>query len=72
VEPRPPEPRALEPPASEEAPPETGSSNGSAGLDAQNRGPEPDASGEDSVIQNEREVFEIAREHNLFGENDRG
>jgi DNA polymerase-3 subunit gamma/tau len=72
VEPRPPEPRAPEPPASEEAPPETGSSNGSAGLDAHDRGPEPDASGEDGVIQNEREVFEIAREHNLFGESDRG
>jgi len=66
------EPRPPEPPASEEAPPETGSSNGSAGLDARNRGPEPGASGEDGVIQNEREVFEIAREHNLFGENDRG
>jgi DNA polymerase-3 subunit gamma/tau len=46
----------------EEAPPETGSPNGSSTPDAQNHGPGPQAKAEDGVIQNEREVFEIARE----------
>jgi hypothetical protein len=73
MEPRAPEPREPEPrPAFEEAPAEPAISNGAAGPDTQNRGSEPQASGEDGVIQNEREVFDIAREHNLFGENDRG
>ena len=54
-----PEPR----PAYEEPPPETGSPNGSA---------EPDPTVEDGVIQNEREVLDIAREYDLFGENERG
>jgi hypothetical protein len=40
-----------------------GSPNGSATPDAQNRGPGPQATAEDGVIQHEREVFEIAREH---------
>ena len=46
----------------EEPPPETGSPNGSSTPDAQNHGPGPQAKAEDGVIQNEREVFEIARE----------
>jgi DNA polymerase III subunit gamma/tau len=47
----------------QESPPETGSPNGAAGSEAQYRGPEPQATAEDGVIQNEREVFELAREH---------
>jgi DNA polymerase-3 subunit gamma/tau len=50
-----PEPR----PASQEPPPETGSPNGS------------EATVEGDEIQNEREVFEMAREYDLFGENER-
>jgi DNA polymerase-3 subunit gamma/tau len=46
----------------EESPPETGTPNGSSTPDAQNHGPGPQAKAEDGVIQNEREVFEIARE----------
>jgi len=46
----------------EEPPPETGSPNGASTPDAQNHGPGPQAKAEDGVIQNEREVFEIARE----------
>jgi len=53
-----PEPR----PDPEEPPSETGSPNGSSTPDAQNHGPGPQATAEDGVIQNEREVFEIARE----------
>jgi DNA polymerase III subunit gamma/tau len=62
-------PVAEEPPSApeprsdlEEPPPETGSPNGSFTPDAQNHGPGPQAKAEDGVIQNEREVFEIARE----------
>ena len=40
--------------------------------DAQSSGPEPEATVEDGVIQDEREVFEMAREYDLFGENERG
>jgi DNA polymerase-3 subunit gamma/tau len=50
-------------PAVEEPPPATGSPNGSPGPDAENRASEPEATGKDGVIQNEREVFEIAREY---------
>ena len=71
--PAPTEQRAPEPrPASEEPPPQTGSPNGSAVPDAQSSGPEPEATVEDGVIQDEREVFEMAREYDLFGENERG
>jgi DNA polymerase-3 subunit gamma/tau len=63
------EQRAPEP-AFEEPPPETGSSNGSARPDAQNRGPEATVEGD--VIHSEREAFEMAREYDLFGENERG
>ena len=61
-----PPPAPMEPPAPEphsdleEPPPETGTPNGSSTPDAQNHGPQ--ATAEDGVIQNELEVFEIARE----------
>jgi DNA polymerase III subunit gamma/tau len=58
-------------PASEENPPERGSPNGSGGTVAENSGPEPKAVGRDDVIQDQREVFEIAREFGLFDENKR-
>jgi len=54
-------------PAFDAPPPETGSPNGSAGSDTLD--PEPQATVEDGAIQNEREVFELAREYDLFGEN---
>src|SRR5918993_793672 len=53
-------------PASEKSPPETGSPNGSGGTVAENSGPEQGAVGRDDVIQDQREVFEIAREAGLF------
>src|SRR5215204_2436613 len=55
--------------ASEKSPPESGSPNGSDGTVAENTGPEPKAMGRDDVIQDQREVFEIAREFGLFDEN---
>jgi DNA polymerase-3 subunit gamma/tau len=58
-------------PASQESPPETGSPNGSGGTVAENSGSEPGAVGRDDVIQDQREVFEIAREFGLFDENKR-
>src|ERR671913_33290 len=48
-------------PASDESRPETGSPNGSGGS-------EPEARGRDDVIQDQRQVFEIAREFGLFDE----
>jgi DNA polymerase III subunit gamma/tau len=53
-------------PASEDSPPETGSPNGLGGTVAENSGPESGAVGRDDVIQDQREVFEIAREAGLF------
>jgi DNA polymerase-3 subunit gamma/tau len=47
-------------PATEENPPETSSPNGSGGTVARNSG--PGAAGNDDLIRNQREVFEIARE----------
>jgi DNA polymerase III subunit gamma/tau len=58
-------------PASEESPPEAGSPNGSGSTVAGNSGSEPGAVGRDDVIQDQREVFEIAREVGLFEENTR-
>jgi DNA polymerase III subunit gamma/tau len=64
-----PPPTPMEPPAPEprsdlqQPPPETGGPNGASGPEAQNSGPGPQATSEDGVIQNEREVFELAREH---------
>ena len=63
-----PPPAPMEPPAPEprsdleEPPPETEGPNGSSTPDTQNHGPGPQATAEDGVIQNELEVFEIARE----------
>ena len=56
-------------PTSEESPPETGSPNGSGGAVPENSGPGQGTVGRDDVIQNQREVFEIAREFGLFDEN---
>jgi DNA polymerase III subunit gamma/tau len=58
-------------PASEESLPETGSPNGSGGTVSEKSGPEPRAVGRDDVIQDQRQVFEIAREFGLFDENER-
>jgi DNA polymerase III subunit gamma/tau len=58
-------------PASEESPPEAGSPNGSGGTVAENSGPEQGAVRHDDVIQDQREVFEIAREVGRFEENKR-
>ncbi len=58
-------------PASEESRPETGSPNGSGGAVAENSGSEPGAMGSDDVIQDQHQVFEIAREFGLFDENER-
>ncbi|CAN5842070.1 DNA polymerase III subunit gamma/tau [soil metagenome] len=69
--PAPAERRAPEPqPAPEDRPPETGSPNGSGGTVAQNGAPEQGATGND-VIRNQSEVFEMAREFDLFDENER-
>jgi DNA polymerase-3 subunit gamma/tau len=69
----PPSALQLEQPATapEKSPPESGSPNGSDGTVAENTGPEPKAMGRDDVIQDQREVFEIAREFGLFDENKR-
>jgi DNA polymerase-3 subunit gamma/tau len=58
-------------PASEESRPETGSPNGSGGTVAESSGAEPGAIGSDDVIQDQRQVFEIARGFGLFNENER-
>ena len=63
-----PPPPVMEPPAPEPAPdleehpPEMDRPNGVSGPEAQNRGPAPRSTADDGVIQNELEVFEIARE----------
>jgi DNA polymerase III subunit gamma/tau len=53
-------------PVSDESRPETGSPNGSGGTVAENSSSEPEARGRDDVIQDQRQVFEIAREFGLF------
>jgi DNA polymerase III subunit gamma/tau len=58
-------------PASEESRPETGSPNGSGGTVAENSGSEPGVMGRDDVIQDQRQVFEIAREFGLVDETER-
>jgi DNA polymerase III subunit gamma/tau len=58
-------------PASEVGPPETGSPNGSGGPVAENSGAGPEAMGNDDVIRDQREVFEIAREFSLLDKNER-
>jgi DNA polymerase-3 subunit gamma/tau len=56
-------------PTSEVSPPETGSPNGTDGTVAENSGPGRGTVGRDDVIQDQREVFEIAREVGLFDDN---
>src|SRR5215217_2141547 len=58
-------------PDSDESLPETGNPNGSGGTVSEYSGSEPRAVGRDDVIQDQREVFEIAREFGLFDENER-
>jgi DNA polymerase-3 subunit gamma/tau len=59
-------------PASEESPQETVRPNGSGGPVAEHSGPEQVAMEQrDGVIQDQREVFEIAREFGLFDGNER-
>src|SRR5215210_8540310 len=58
-------------PAPEDGPPETGSPNRSGETVAQNGPPEQEATGNE-VIRNQGEVFEMAREFDLFDENERG
>jgi DNA polymerase III subunit gamma/tau len=58
-------------PASEESPPETGSPNGSGATVAENSGAAPGGTRGDDVIQDQREVFEIARESGLFDDSER-
>jgi DNA polymerase-3 subunit gamma/tau len=73
AEEQPPTASPMEQPAtdSEERPPETGSPNGSGDTVSENSSPEPRGVGRDDVIQDQREVFEIAREFGLFDENER-
>jgi DNA polymerase III subunit gamma/tau len=59
-------------PASGDSPPETRSTNETGGTVAENSGASQEAMGNDDVIQNQREVFEIAREFGLFDEKQRG
>ena len=58
-------------PASGGSRPESGSPNGSDGAVAENSGTSPESRGDDDAIRDQREVFEIAREYGLFGENER-
>jgi DNA polymerase-3 subunit gamma/tau len=62
------EQRAPEP-ASEESPPETGSPNGSGGTVAESSSSGRGATGDDDVIRDQREVFEIARESGMLDKN---
>jgi DNA polymerase-3 subunit gamma/tau len=59
-------------PASEDSLPETGSANGSGGTVAENSGAGPGSRGDNDVIRDQSEVFEIAREFGLFDRNERG
>jgi DNA polymerase-3 subunit gamma/tau len=59
-------------PASEDSPPKTGSPNGAGGTVAESSGTGPEAIGDEDVIRDQREVFEIARESGLFDKNERG
>jgi DNA polymerase-3 subunit gamma/tau len=58
-------------PAPEDNPPETDRPGRSGGTVAQNGATEQEATGKD-VIRNQSEVFEMAREFDLFDENQRG
>jgi hypothetical protein len=65
-QPQAPPPMEQPTPASDESPQEAGSPNGKGDTVPQKSGPEQGAMGRDSVIQDQREVFEIAREFGLF------
>jgi DNA polymerase III subunit gamma/tau len=67
----PPEEMPPEEASPEEGPSQAESSNGSGGTVAQNVAPEQGAPGSD-VIRDQGQVFEMAREFDLFGGNDRG
>jgi DNA polymerase-3 subunit gamma/tau len=56
---------------SEESPPPTGSPNGTDETVAEHRSVGPGATGGDQVISEQHEVFEMARESGLSGENER-
>src|SRR5215211_1261427 len=56
-------------PASEESPPETGGPNGSGGTVAESSSSGRGATGDDDVIRDQREVFEIARESGMLDKN---
>jgi DNA polymerase-3 subunit gamma/tau len=58
-------------PAPEDGPPEMDSPSSSGGTVAQNGPTEQEATGKD-VIRNQSEVFDLAREFDLFGDNQRG
>ncbi len=58
-------------PAPDDDAPQTGSPNTSGGTVAQNGAPEQEATGDD-VVRDQSEVFEMAREFDLFDENERG
>lgn len=62
-------PREEMPP--EEGPPQVRNSNGAGGTVVRNGGPEQGAEGSDA-IRDPGEVFEMAREFDLFGESERG
>jgi DNA polymerase-3 subunit gamma/tau len=70
-QPQTPPPMEQPTPASDESPQEAGSPNGKGDTVAQNSGPKQGAMGRDGVIQDQREVFEIAREFGLFDGNER-
>jgi DNA polymerase III subunit gamma/tau len=59
-------------PDSEDSLPKTGSPNGSGGTVAENSRAGPGSRGDNDVIRDQSEVFEIAREFGLFDRNERG
>jgi DNA polymerase-3 subunit gamma/tau len=70
----PPEEPALnptpEPPVREERSPEAGGTNGSSGPVAGGSVPALEAAGDDDIIRDQREVFEMARDFDLFDQNE--
>ena len=70
----PPEEPALyptpEPPVREEKSPETGETNGSSEPLAGGSVPALEAAGDDDIIRDQREVFEMARDFGLFDQNE--
>jgi hypothetical protein len=70
----PPEESALnptpEPPVREEKSPEAGETNGSSEPVAGGSGPTLEAAGDDDIIRDQREVFEMARDFGLYDQNE--